>query len=144
MTALEECYGEEFGSDSVDLVIDDASHFLFETRESFRFLFPRLRPGGIYIIEDWGWAHWPEDYWQKKRGGDYFDRKDPLSNLILELMLLAASAPDVVENIWLDRGQVLVRRGNRKLDSPFNPETLILNRGDRIPFIPGIEKIATD
>ena len=59
-------------------------------------------------------------------------------------MLLAASAPDVVENIWLDRGQVLVRRGNRKLDSPFNPETLILNRGDRIPFIPGIEKIATD
>jgi len=63
---LEECYGEEFGSDSVDLVIDDASHFLFETRESFRFLFPRLRPGGIYIIADWGWAHWPEDYWQKK------------------------------------------------------------------------------
>jgi Methyltransferase domain len=36
-----------------DLVIDDASHRLAPTRASFEVLFPRLRPGGSYVIEDW-------------------------------------------------------------------------------------------
>lgn len=36
-----------------DLVIDDASHMLGPTRASFETLFPHVRPGGLYIIEDW-------------------------------------------------------------------------------------------
>lgn len=36
-----------------DLVIDDASHVLGPTRTSFEVLFPRLRPGGLYVVEDW-------------------------------------------------------------------------------------------
>jgi predicted O-methyltransferase YrrM len=41
----------------LDLVVDDASHLMGPTRASFNALFPRLRPGGIYVIEDWSWAH---------------------------------------------------------------------------------------
>lgn len=37
----------------IDLVVDDASHILGPTRTSFEVLFPRLRPGGLYIVEDW-------------------------------------------------------------------------------------------
>jgi predicted O-methyltransferase YrrM len=37
----------------IDLVIDDASHLLAETRTSFEILFPLVRPGGVYVIEDW-------------------------------------------------------------------------------------------
>jgi predicted O-methyltransferase YrrM len=37
----------------LDLVIDDASHILGPTRTSFEVLFPRLRPGGLFVIEDW-------------------------------------------------------------------------------------------
>lgn len=37
----------------LDLVIDDASHILGPTRSSFEVLFPRLRPGGLLVIEDW-------------------------------------------------------------------------------------------
>ncbi len=37
----------------IDLAIDDASHILAPTRTSFEVLFPRLRPGGLYVIEDW-------------------------------------------------------------------------------------------
>lgn len=37
----------------LDAVIDDASHDLELTTASFDVLFPRLRPGGTYIVEDW-------------------------------------------------------------------------------------------
>src|SRR3954454_4686448 len=48
---------DEFGDQKLDLVVDDASHRLDETRASFETLFPRLRPGGLYLIEDWNWQH---------------------------------------------------------------------------------------
>src|SRR5262245_7560839 len=37
----------------LDLVIDDASHLYTPTKRAFETLFPRLRPGGLYLIEDW-------------------------------------------------------------------------------------------
>ena len=48
---------EEFGDEPLGLVIDDASHRLDETRASFETLFPRLRPGGLCVIEDWNHDH---------------------------------------------------------------------------------------
>jgi hypothetical protein len=48
---------KEFAGQPLDLVIDDASHLLDETRSSFNTLFPQLRPGGAYVIEHWAWAH---------------------------------------------------------------------------------------
>jgi hypothetical protein len=44
----------------VDLVIDDASHIYGPTRASFETLFPHLRHGGLYIIEDWQWSYQDE------------------------------------------------------------------------------------
>jgi predicted O-methyltransferase YrrM len=39
----------------LDVVVDDASHLLTPTITTFNALFPRLRPGGRYLIEDWSW-----------------------------------------------------------------------------------------
>lgn len=47
--ALDRAIGEE----PIDLVIDDASHVYEPTRASFEALFPRLRTGGRFVIEDW-------------------------------------------------------------------------------------------
>lgn len=44
---------DAFGGEALDLVVDDASHQYAETVASFEVLFPRLRPGGTYVIEDW-------------------------------------------------------------------------------------------
>ena len=41
----------------LDLVIDDASHSFGPTLASFAGLFPKVRPGGFYVIEDWSWPH---------------------------------------------------------------------------------------
>jgi hypothetical protein len=43
----------------LDLVIDDASHQYIPTKASFETLFPLIRPGGLYVIEDWSWGCWP-------------------------------------------------------------------------------------
>jgi len=43
----------------LDYVFGDASHLYEPSKVSFETLFPLLRPGGQYIIEDWSWGCWP-------------------------------------------------------------------------------------
>jgi SAM-dependent methyltransferase len=54
----------EIAPDGFDIVIDDASHIAEFSRISFGHIFlHHLRPGGIYVIEDWGtgyWESWPD------------------------------------------------------------------------------------
>jgi SAM-dependent methyltransferase len=54
----------EVAPDGFDIVIDDASHVGALARASFGCLFHHhLKPGGIYVIEDWGtgyWESWPD------------------------------------------------------------------------------------
>ena len=46
-----------------DIIIDDASHIAEKTAASFWHLFEHhMKPGGLYIIEDWGTGYW--DFWQ--------------------------------------------------------------------------------
>jgi Methyltransferase domain len=44
----------------VDVVLDDGSHVMAHIRASLAALFPRLSPGGTYIIEDLHTAYWPQ------------------------------------------------------------------------------------
>jgi hypothetical protein len=124
---------QAFADAPIDLVVDDASHFYAETRETFRALFPRLRPRGIYIVEDWGWAHWPGDYWQKERGGDYFRDKPPLSNLLIELMLLCASSPTFVHRVSFTEAAIYIERGPGTIPQDFEPSAYCFNRGEPVP-----------
>lgn len=55
--ALSGLVDEVFGVEPLDLVFDDASHLYGPTLASFEVLFPRLRPGGLYLVEDWKHEH---------------------------------------------------------------------------------------
>jgi hypothetical protein len=119
-----------------DLVVDDASHFLRETRASFNMLFPRLAPGGFYIIEDWGWAHWDRELWQKNGGP--WPNDPPLSNLVFELTMLLASRPDLIESIYLLPSYAVVKRGLGQLDPElgrFDLSGSYLNRGKAVQLL---------
>lgn len=108
---------DDFDGCPLDLVIDDASHFLRETKASFNTLFPQLRPGGCYSIEDWGWAHW-SGVWQTDQS--FFAGMPAMSDLVFELVMAAASRPDAVAAVEVTANQVLVTRGDAALGSDFD------------------------
>jgi hypothetical protein len=41
-----------------DLIVDDGCHFAKETRLCFATLFPAVKVGGSYVIEDWAVGYW--------------------------------------------------------------------------------------
>jgi hypothetical protein len=55
----------------IDIIIDDGSHINEHVIETFKLLFPKLKDGGIYVIEDTQTSYW------EKYGGDSEDLKNP-------------------------------------------------------------------
>ena len=45
---------------TIDIIIDDGSHFNEHVIKTFNFLFPLLSPNGIYVIEDLQTSYWDE------------------------------------------------------------------------------------
>lgn len=114
---------ENFGSSLLDLVVDDASHELDLTRQSFNLLFPLLRPGGLYVVEDWGWGHLP--FARERRGPS-------LAKLVLQLVLSVPYANGVIEEITVNRHWAVVRRGHASIPLPFDIASQISDRGRQL------------
>ena len=125
-------------ADELDLVVDDASHTYEETRASFEFLFPLLSPGGIYVIEDWSWAHHP-DY---QSADARFSNRRALSNLLFEQIMLLGSTLLISEiRVW--RFLYLIHKAKsavRRRDISRNVESgsifdQIISRGKKLSLI---------
>lgn len=105
-----------FSGRPIDLVIDDASHMYGESKRAFELLFPRLRPGGLYIIEDWAWFHW--------RGLENdFSGQRPLTDLINELVEVCGSTGQrVIRDMHICSGFTALWRGSadmKELETSF-------------------------
>ncbi|WP_293336579.1 methyltransferase domain-containing protein [Microcoleus sp. CAWBG58] len=110
---INEIMQHEFKQQPLDLVMDDASHYYEFTKISFETLFPLVRPGGFYIIEDWAWWHW--------RGLEkYYSESTPLSKLIFELVEAAGTSKDIIKNIVIYQSIVIVERGDAILQKSDN------------------------
>jgi hypothetical protein len=53
---------EELSPDGYDLIVDDASHSGTLTMQSWVNLWPLVKPGGWYVIEDWLVAFYPNRF----------------------------------------------------------------------------------
>jgi SAM-dependent methyltransferase len=106
---LAEIVAEAFGDEPLDLVVDDCSHMYELTRASFNELFPRLRPGGLFVIEDWPWAH-------SEPFARMWADQVPLTRLVVELVLAVPSVPDLIADVRVESGAVQVRRGGAEVD----------------------------
>jgi SAM-dependent methyltransferase len=110
---LAEIVEEAFDGAALDLVVDDCSHLYDETRASFNELFPRLRPGGVYVIEDWGWAH---VLLGAKHPDGLFPDQVPLTRLLFEIVLAIPAMPDLIAEVSIDMGAAFIRRGETRVD----------------------------
>jgi SAM-dependent methyltransferase len=99
----------DFGGAPVDAVVDDASHEYAPTKAAFETIFPFLRPGGAYLIEDWAWGHdhkWPPSAWADL----------PLmSPLLSELMLVCGHATGVIDRVEITPRFAVIWRGPAEL-----------------------------
>jgi len=95
----------------LDVVIDDASHLYGPTRSSFECLFPLLRPGGLYLIEDWAWDHWEEfcspDHPMANDEG--------LTSLVVELLEATGTSTSVIKSLTTYQGFTVIERGEAGL-----------------------------
>ena len=53
----------EFAPHGFDIIVDDASHIGTYTMACYRLLFPVVRPGGLYFVEDWGTGYMDQETW---------------------------------------------------------------------------------
>jgi SAM-dependent methyltransferase len=127
---LREVAETDFPDSHLDLVIDDCSHEYEATRESFSELFPRLREGGVYLIEDWGWAH--TALGTEPSEGLFPDRL-PLTRLVFELVLAMPAVPGLIEQVTVDPRVVVVTRGpSRQAARGFDISACSNQRGRRL------------
>lgn len=106
-SALEAILNVDFAA-GLDLVVDDASHAYKYTKKSFELVFPKLSPGGLYIIEDWAWSHNipmqdPKHSWHGAPA---------LTNLLFEL-IIDLGENNNISSITIDKGRAtIVKKGN--------------------------------
>jgi predicted O-methyltransferase YrrM len=130
-----EILADELGSRPIDLVVDDASHLYEPTLSSFEVLFPRLRPGGLFVLEDWNGTHVLADvvaqayedvnhrWHEAARAGIDAARNNngrqptPFVQLVVEFLLVRASSGDTIRDVTIDEDWVVVRRGADPLDA---------------------------
>lgn len=95
---------EEF-PDGIDLVVDDASHHYGLTGATFHLCFPFLKPGGLYVIEDWSWSHKPAN--QSPTHPWY--KKPALTNLIVDLVINMPGSQQM-DRVTVHRDLVVVEK----------------------------------
>ena len=96
----------------LDLVIDDASHLYGPTKASLEALLPRLRPGGLYVIEDWAWGHWGKGPHRLHPAPG----REALTPLVAELLAVAGTSQGAIAALDVRQHFVVLERGAAGLD----------------------------
>lgn len=119
-----------FHNSPLDLIVDDASHLLIPSTATFEMLFPKLRPGGLYVLEDWSCRHLQERGIARALENDAdgklsqkletelsadFEHTAPMSVLICQLVVAAGRNPEWISEVRATDGYCEVRRGSAEI-----------------------------
>lgn len=89
----------------LDMVIDDASHMLEPTKASFVTIYPLVREGGLYFVEDWQWAL--HDFFL-----DTFPEGEPgLLGFVEEMKDLYKEEPSLISSLDVRDSFIVLTRG---------------------------------
>lgn len=126
---LDPMLAEQF-PEGIDLIVDDASHRYEQSRQTFLTCFPHLRPGGLYVLEDWSWSHMPP----YQNPGQTWHNEPALTNLVLEFIVNLPLSKDF-SSVSAYRDLVVVERASTasgSVDLDLGKQTL---RGREFPLI---------
>ncbi|MCF0071488.1 class I SAM-dependent methyltransferase [Dyadobacter sp. CY261] len=62
----------------LDFVLDDGGHFMDQQSLSFEILFPKVKQGGQYIVEDTHTSYWPEFGGGLRKDGTFIEKSKAL------------------------------------------------------------------
>ena len=120
---------------SVDLVVDDASHLLAPTRASFEAVFPYVRSGGSFVIEDYAslqivcnghldraldGEQGPATLVKHALRDGLQDDLRPLHAMAVEVMLASILEPTIFAKVIVDRHWLRIVRGSKHIEEPEN------------------------
>jgi SAM-dependent methyltransferase len=106
-------------SGPLDLVLDDGSHLYGPTRASMEVLFPLLRPGGLYVVEDWAWGHWGEEFRLHAS-----PEREGLTRLVGEIAGIVGSSQEFVASLDVRRPFFVVQRGHDPSRDPIDLDAI--------------------
>lgn len=109
---LQEIMNDRFGDAPLDVVIDDASHLYTPSLATFEVLFPRLRPGGLYFLEDWKVHLLLARYGREPHG-----EEPPFHRLVHELLDVSMVHPDLIATVNCHHNFVVLERGKSDIDA---------------------------
>lgn len=112
------------GVGRLDLVIDDASHLYRPTVASFVALFGRLRPGGLYVIEDWNWSF---NEWGRQ---PFYQSERPLVSILSDIVGLMAGAGGAIASVTVMSGFITIERGAGSVPEPLDLRKAVNRRPD--------------
>ena len=108
---LQSIFARDFAGELIDLVVDDASHIYTPSLASFEVTFPLIRPGGLYILEDWRASLLSVQ--QAKSA----ESEPPLHDLVHEILHFATVNPHIIPSVRCYKQFVIVERGEGALPS---------------------------
>ncbi|MEI7436711.1 MAG: class I SAM-dependent methyltransferase [bacterium] len=118
-------------SGDLDIIIDDGSHRNDHVVKTFELLFPRLKTGGLYFVEDAQTSYWPsyggssKDLQKAQTLMNFFKHKAD-SIHYPELILEGPSEPDIydkhITGLHFSRSLIVIEKGDNS-----RPSTLIVN-----------------
>lgn len=101
----------------IDIVIDDGSHLNDHIIESYKILWPRIKPGGLYCIEDLGCTYsrnayhenWPGMHYNPNNT-NYSNDRNKLNDLFLKLIKDMDSRKTDVRGIYFTTFQCIIEK----------------------------------
>lgn len=67
---------------SIDIVLDDGSHIMHHVVATFQYLYPRMNPEGVYMVEDLHTSYWDKYGGGLKRPGTFIELAKDLMDSI--------------------------------------------------------------
>ena len=112
-----------------DVVVADSSTDYAAARAAFERDFPGLPAGGRYVLAGWNAAHVADA--TPDPGSRSWVGRPAVTNLVVELVVVAGTHPGVVASVVVTGDTVEVVRGDAPLPSPFRIADHYANRGLR-------------